>query len=558
MSYGWRLVCLAIVAGVYSVSNAAADSAVITSGTFQMSWDSSATGVDLRGPGTHLIAEDMAGAPGGFQAGQILDLSRTVGTSTTNHPVSATVNGTTYDSVWVRGQLSVAAIPFTVPFESVGSSRFFSTSITMTGQFFGYSDQGMTNEVFAVSLTGSGVATIGPAQVVAPDTYLVRSGGMVYRFASSAPTPWSSADVGSVGASGIASYDGGTFYVSGSGSDIWGAADSFQFVGQTLAGDGQIVARVVDISDTNTFAKAGVMLRSSMAPDAADVILDLRPSRDIEFMTRAASGGSTQYLGGAVQAAPVWLRLVRGGSTVTASVSADGQSWIDVGSTSFPEGGGFVGLAVTSHDNGALNTSTFDNVTVSAATPCGASDIVIYANEVPSAAVHGAWTKAFDATAAAGVALTTADNGVSNTSQPLASPDDYVDVTFAAAPNTPYTLWLRLMAASDSKWNDSVWVQFSDAKADDSQVYAMNSTSALLVNLATDSTAASLNRWGWKNGAYWLAQPATVTFDDSPTHTLRIQVREDGAAFDQIVLSPVTYATSAPGPVGGDHNIISK
>jgi hypothetical protein len=39
---------------------------------------------------------------------------------------------------------------------------------------------------------------------------------------------------------------------------------------------------------------------------------------------------------------------------------------------------------------------------------------------------------------------------------------------------------------------------------------------------------------------------------------LRIQLREDGVTFDQIVLSPVTYATTAPGPVGGDNTIVPK
>jgi hypothetical protein len=558
MSYRWRFAFLAIVAVVYPASTSFADSTVITSGSFQMYWDSSAGGVDLKGPGTHLVAENMAGAPTELQAGQVVDLSRNVGTSMVNHPVPATVNGTTYSSVWVRGQLSVTAIPFTVPFKPVGTAHTFSTPITMTGEFFGFSDQAMTDQVFAVSLTGSGVATVGPAQVVDPNTYVIRSGGMGYQFAAAVPSPWSSADIGAVGRSGVASYDGGTLYISGSGSDIWGSEDGFHFVSQALAGDGQIIARVDDISDTNTFAKAGVMLRSSLAPDAANVILDLRPSRDIEFMTRDANGGSTQYLGGAVQAQPVWLRLVRAGPMVTASVSADGQSWTDVGSTPFPAGPSVVGLAVTSHDNGVLNTSTFDSVTVSAVATSGASDIVIYANDIPASAVHGVWTKAFDATAAAGVALTTPDGSVSNTSQPLASPADYVDVTFNALPNTPYTVWLRLLAASDSKWNDSVWVQFSDANVDDEIIYPVNSTSGLLVNLATDSAAASLNRWGWQKGAYWIYQPATVTFDDNPTHMLRIQVREDGVAFDQIVLSPVTYATAAPGPVGGDHTIIPK
>ena len=39
---------------------------------------------------------------------------------------------------------------------------------------------------------------------------------------------------------------------------------------------------------------------------------------------------------------------------------------------------------------------------------------------------------------------------------------------------------------------------------------------------------------------------------------MRIQVREDGVQFDQIVLSPNQYLGSAPGPVGGDNTIVPK
>jgi hypothetical protein len=103
-----------------------------------------------------------------------------------------------------------------------------------------------------------------------------------------------------------------------------------------------------------------------------------------------------------------------------------------------------------------------------------------------------------------------------------------------------------------------VWVQFSDAQAGGAQVYAINSATGLLVNLATDGTAASLNGWGWQNRAYWLSQPTTISFTTSGPHTLRIQVREDGVQFDQIVLSPSTYLNAAPGGPTADTTIVPK
>ena len=123
---------------------------------------------------------------------------------------------------------------------------------------------------------------------------------------------------------------------------------------------------------------------------------------------------------------------------------------------------------------------------------------------------------------------------------------------------TPYTIWLRTQALANSKFNDSLWVQFSDAQAGGSPVYGINTTGGLLVNLATDAGASSLNGWGWGHGAYWLSQPATVTFASSGAHTLRIQVREDGVQFDQIVLSPATYLNTPPGPATSDSTIVPR
>ena len=78
------------------------------------------------------------------------------------------------------------------------------------------------------------------------------------------------------------------------------------------------------------------------------------------------------------------------------------------------------------------------------------------------------------------------------------------------------------------------------------------------LNLATDSAATSVNGLGWQNTAYWLSQPTTVGFANSGTHTLRIQVREDGVQLDQIVLSPNRFKTSPPGTITNDATIVAK
>jgi hypothetical protein len=190
--------------------------------------------------------------------------------------------------------------------------------------------------------------------------------------------------------------------------------------------------------------------------------------------------------------------------------------------------------------------------------PTSAGEVVIYASDVPASAVRGAWSIGAAAGSPNNVALVSTDTGFAALDAPLASPAHYVDIGFAAEAGTPYRIWLRLKALNNNKLNDAVWVQFSDARVNGAPVYAIGSTSGLLVNLATSSTATSLNNWGWQNRAYWLSQPTTVTFASSGTHTMRIQLREDGVSLDQVVLSPSRYLASAPGGATNDTTIVSK
>lgn len=384
---------------------------------------------------------------------------------------------------------------------------------------------------------------------------------------TSLPSPWADVDLGSVGAAGSATYSSGTFTVNGSGADIWGSSDAFNYVYQPLSGDGQIVARVTGIGNTNAYAKAGVMLREQLTAGSAHAILDVRPGGSVEFMDRTASGGATNYVAGAAQAPPAWLKLARSGSTITASVSANGSTWSTVGTATVSMASSiYVGLVVCSHVTGTLMTATFDNVAVTAGgtapppppPPTTATNVVVYASDIPLANVHGSWVQEADSSAAAGLKLATPDAAYAQTNNALASPTHYVDVTFNANAGTPYRIWLRVQALNNNKYNDSLWVQFSDAQVNGASAYPIGTTSGLLVNLATDSTGSSLNGWGWQNTAYWLSQATTVTFPTTGSHTLRIQVREDGVQFDQIVLSPSQYLSSAPGGVANDSTIVPK
>lgn len=154
--------------------------------------------------------------------------------------------------------------------------------------------------------------------------------------------------------------------------------------------------------------------------------------------------------------------------------------------------------------------------------------------------------------------MTTTDQGWASLDAPQAAPAHYFEMTFDAPAATTYRVWLRLRAIGNSKWNDAVWVQFSDSVlTSGSAAYRIGTSSGLMVNLERCS-GCGVSGWGWQNRAWWLSQQTTVRFAAAGTHTIRVQTREDGVEVDQIVLSPATYMSAAPGQPLNDTVIVPK
>ena len=181
------------------------------------------------------------------------------------------------------------------------------------------------------------------------------------------PSPWQTQDIGNVGRDGGAIFFAGTnaFSVAGAGADIWGAADAFRFVYQPLTGDGQIVARVASVQNTNAWVKAGVMIRANLTSGSPQAMMMVTPGKNNNFQRRAAAGGASSGTAGAVVAAPYWVKLTRSGTTVTAYESSDGVTWGTVGTATIAlPADVLVGLAVSSHSTSTVATATFEQVAV--------------------------------------------------------------------------------------------------------------------------------------------------------------------------------------------------
>ncbi|NOT44122.1 MAG: hypothetical protein HOP14_05900 [Acidobacteria bacterium] len=171
-------------------------------------------------------------------------------------------------------------------------------------------------------------------------------------------------------------------------------------------------------------------------------------------------------------------------------------------------------------------------------------EVVIHAWR--AAAVAGDWRLEADTSAAGGAMLRLPDAGRSSGVQAL--PQDFFDVFVPVESGRPYRLWLRGRAEGDRTSNDSVYVQFSGAvNAKGKPVYRIGTTSAGRIVLE-DCPGCGLSGWGWQDTASGIgALGPLLRFDTSGIQTIRIQMREDGLAVDQIVLSPERYLVAPPG-----------
>jgi len=159
----------------------------------------------------------------------------------------------------------------------------------------------------------------------------------------------------------------GTYTITGSGVDIWGDSDQFHYVFKTLAGPGSMVARVLSVSNTDGWAKAGVMIRETLESGSKHAMMVVTPASGISFQRRPdtdeASSDSTT--GGIV--APYWVKIERDlAGNFAAYSSTDGASWQMQGD---PEpiqmsSNVYIGLAVTSHNANATCEAEFSNVTI--------------------------------------------------------------------------------------------------------------------------------------------------------------------------------------------------
>ena len=184
----------------------------------------------------------------------------------------------------------------------------------------------------------------------------------------SSPWQWQNISASNIGGANVS---GTTFALAACGSDIWSTSDSFGFIYQTGGTACRIVARLVTMDNPASNAKAGVMIRETLAANSAfvDAVLDTPSS--VQSISRSAAGQTAvNSLTTSSITTPYWLKLVRSGTNFTSYISSNGTTWIWQKTMSVNMASSvFVGLPVTSHNTAAICSAVFDNVSVSGTLP---------------------------------------------------------------------------------------------------------------------------------------------------------------------------------------------
>jgi hypothetical protein len=161
----------------------------------------------------------------------------------------------------------------------------------------------------------------------------------------------------------------GTYTMTASGTDITGQADEFHFAYKMMSGPGSIIAKVLSVSDTDPWAKAGVMIRETLEPSSKHALACVTPGNGVASEGRITTGGESYSANQAAITAPHWVKLERDmGGNFTVSHSVNGTTWVAVTGATVQgiqmAANVFVGLAVTSHDAAATCEAQFSNVTI--------------------------------------------------------------------------------------------------------------------------------------------------------------------------------------------------
>lgn len=191
-------------------------------------------------------------------------------------------------------------------------------------------------------------------------------------------------DIGVVPTAGRAQNDSdGGYVLTSTGTDIWGANDTCNYLHQSMGTNGQIVVLVGAMKGDSVWAKAGVMIRETLDSNSREAMMALTLNKGVYFQWRSTVGGETSQSLGSSNSAPYWIKLVRNGDWIGGYTSADGTNWslADWQVISNLSEQVYVGLAVSAGSAQGSASALFDAVTFGPADPASVLEPVVGAGD---------------------------------------------------------------------------------------------------------------------------------------------------------------------------------
>ncbi len=176
-------------------------------------------------------------------------------------------------------------------------------------------------------------------------------------------------DVGTVLHPGAAQFDAAkqSYTITGSGENMWAAADAFQFVWKKVSGDVTLTADIAFANQTgDPHKKAVLMVRQTLDTDSPYVDVALHNVGLTSLQARESKGVATHEIESAVSG-PERVSIQKRGDTFYMFVAAKAGDPLQMAGGSFKvpiTGAFYVGLGVCAHNKDVSETATFSNVSL--------------------------------------------------------------------------------------------------------------------------------------------------------------------------------------------------
>jgi TolB protein len=174
-------------------------------------------------------------------------------------------------------------------------------------------------------------------------------------------------DIGAVLHKGAVAYDAkeGTYEITGSGANIWGASDEFQFAWRKLKGNFILQARATLLGKgVDPHRKLGWMVRKSLDTNSSSVNATVHGDGLTSLQYRKEDGGTMEEKKFDTKAPDV-IQLERRGNRFIMSVAHSGELFVSQDIAGIDLGDDvYVGLFVCAHNKNVTEKGRFDNVRI--------------------------------------------------------------------------------------------------------------------------------------------------------------------------------------------------